>query len=52
MRAGPPRRPATEGQAQTYYAKLLQLTDGGAQSTRPEFDHVKSVVASAKLAVK
>ncbi len=38
--------------AQSYYAKLLQLTDNGAQSTRPEFDHVKSVVASAKLAVK
>jgi len=40
------------GRAQTYYAKLLQLTDGGAQSTRPEFEHVKSVVASAKLATK
>ena len=40
------------GQAQIYYAKLLQLTDGGAQSTRPEFEHVKSAVASAKLAVK
>jgi tetratricopeptide (TPR) repeat protein len=40
------------GQAQTYYAKLLELTDSGAHSTRPEFDHAKSVVATAKLAVK
>jgi tetratricopeptide (TPR) repeat protein len=39
-------------QAQTYYAKLLQLTDNGAQSTRSEFEHVKNVVASAKLATK
>ena len=39
-------------QAQTYFAKLMQLTDNGAQSTRPEFEHVKSVVASTKLAAK
>ncbi len=39
-------------QAQRYYAALLKITDNGAQSTRPEFDHVKSVVSSAKLAVK
>jgi tetratricopeptide (TPR) repeat protein len=40
------------GQAQTFYAKLLELTDGGSHSARPEFDHAKSVVASAKLAIK
>ena len=39
-------------QAQRYYAELLKITDNGSQSTRPEFDHVKSVVSSAKLAVK
>jgi tetratricopeptide (TPR) repeat protein len=39
-------------QAQNYYATLLKLTDNGSQSSRPEFDHAKSVVASAWLAVK
>ncbi|MEO7205216.1 MAG: hypothetical protein ABI356_10450 [Steroidobacteraceae bacterium] len=39
-------------QAQQYYATLLKITDNGSQSARPEFDHVKSVVSSAKLAVK
>jgi len=39
-------------QAQVYYATLLKITDNGSQSTRPEFEHVKSVVSSAKLAVK
>jgi tetratricopeptide (TPR) repeat protein len=39
-------------QAQRYYATLLKMTGDGAQSTRPEFDHAKSVVSSAKLAVK
>jgi tetratricopeptide (TPR) repeat protein len=39
-------------QAQNYYTTLLKLTDNGSQSTRPEFDHAKSVVASARLAVK
>jgi tetratricopeptide (TPR) repeat protein len=39
-------------QAQRYYAELLKITDNGSQSTRPEFDHVKTVVSSAKLAVK
>jgi tetratricopeptide (TPR) repeat protein len=38
--------------AQQYYATLLKVTDNGAQSARPEFDHVKSVVSAAKLAVK
>jgi tetratricopeptide (TPR) repeat protein len=39
-------------QAQQYYATLLKITDNGAQSARPEFDHVRSVMSSAKLAVK
>jgi tetratricopeptide (TPR) repeat protein len=39
-------------QAQQYYATLLKITDNGSQSVRPEFDHVKRVVSSAKLAVK
>jgi tetratricopeptide (TPR) repeat protein len=39
-------------QAKDYYATLLKITANGAESTRPEFDHVKSVVSSAKLAVK
>jgi len=39
-------------QARIFYATLLKITDNGSQSTRPEFEHVKSVVSSAKLAVK
>src|SRR5580704_3899098 len=39
-------------QAQVYYAALLKITDNGSQSSRPELDHVKNVVSSAKLAVK
>ncbi len=39
-------------QARRYYAELLKVTDNGSQSARPEFDHVKRVVSSAKLAVK
>jgi tetratricopeptide (TPR) repeat protein len=39
-------------QAQAYYATLLKLTDNGSQSTRSEFDHVKTIVSSARLAVK
>jgi tetratricopeptide (TPR) repeat protein len=39
-------------QAQAYYATLLKLTDNGSQSARSEFDHVKTVVSSARLAVK
>ena len=41
-----------KAQAQTYYATLLKVTDNGSQSSRPEFDHVKSVVSPAILAVK
>jgi len=39
-------------QAQRYYATLLKVTNGGSQSMRPELNHVKSVVSSAKLAIK
>jgi tetratricopeptide (TPR) repeat protein len=39
-------------QAQGYFAALLKSTHDGAGSTRHEFDHMKSVVASAKLAVQ
>jgi len=38
--------------AQSYYATLLKVTNDGAQSTRPEFDHVRTAVAAARLAVK
>jgi tetratricopeptide (TPR) repeat protein len=38
--------------AQSYYATLLKLTDDGSQSARPEFDHVRAVVSSARLAVQ
>jgi tetratricopeptide (TPR) repeat protein len=41
-----------KAQAQSYYATLLKITGYGAQSSRPEFEHVKSVVASAQLALK
>jgi tetratricopeptide (TPR) repeat protein len=41
-----------KSQAQGYYATLMKLTNDGSQSSRPEFDHVRSVVSSAKLAVK
>jgi len=39
-------------QAQAYYATLLKLTGNGSQSARPEFDHVKSAVSAARVAVK
>jgi tetratricopeptide (TPR) repeat protein len=39
-------------QAQAYYATLLKLTDNGSQSTRSEFDHVKTAVSAARVAVK
>jgi tetratricopeptide (TPR) repeat protein len=41
-----------KAQAAGYFAALLKSTDNGAQSTRPEFDHVKSVISPAKLADK
>jgi tetratricopeptide (TPR) repeat protein len=39
-------------QAQAYYATLLKLTDNGSQSTRSEFDRVKTAVSAARVAVK
>jgi hypothetical protein len=37
-------------QAASYYSALLKSTDNGAHSTRPELDHAKAFVASAKVA--
>jgi tetratricopeptide (TPR) repeat protein len=37
-----------KGQAASYYAALLKSTDNGAHSTRPELDHVKTFMASAR----
>jgi hypothetical protein len=31
---------------------LLKLTDNGTQSTRSEFDHVKTAVSAARVAAK
>ena len=41
-----------KAQAKSYYAALLQSTDSGSQSARPEFDHVKTFVSSETLAAK
>ena len=41
-----------KAQAAGYFAALLKSTDNGAQSTRSEFEHVKSVISPAKLADK
>jgi tetratricopeptide (TPR) repeat protein len=41
-----------QAQAQNYFAALLKITDNGSQSARPEFEHAKSVMSSARLAVK
>ena len=41
-----------KAKAQQYYAALLQSTNNGAQSTRPEFAHVRSFVAGTQLAAK
>jgi tetratricopeptide (TPR) repeat protein len=38
--------------AMTYYAALLKSTHGGAQSTRPEFDHMKAFDPALALAAK
>jgi tetratricopeptide (TPR) repeat protein len=38
--------------AKTYYGALLKSTHGGAQSTRPEFDHMKAFDPSLALAAK
>jgi tetratricopeptide (TPR) repeat protein len=41
-----------KAEAADYFAALLKSTDNGSRSTRPEFDHMKSVISPAKLAVK
>ena len=41
-----------KAKAGQYYAALLKSTDDGAQSSRPEFAHIKSFVSSTQLAVK
>jgi tetratricopeptide (TPR) repeat protein len=41
-----------KAEAAAYYSALLKSTNNGAQSARVEFDHVKSVISSAKLAVQ
>jgi tetratricopeptide (TPR) repeat protein len=38
--------------AKAYYADLLETTDNGTASARPELAHAKSVIASAQLAAK
>ena len=39
-------------QAKSYYAALLESTDNGSRSARPEFDHVRAFDSSAALAGK
>jgi tetratricopeptide (TPR) repeat protein len=41
-----------KAKAQQFYAALLKSTDNGAQSTRPEFAHVKSFVSSTQVAAR
>jgi tetratricopeptide (TPR) repeat protein len=41
-----------KAKAEHFYAALLQSTDNGAQSERPEFAHVRSFVSSTQVAVK
>jgi tetratricopeptide (TPR) repeat protein len=38
--------------AKSYYAALLESTDNGSRSARPEFEHVKAFASSAPLALK
>jgi tetratricopeptide (TPR) repeat protein len=38
--------------AKSYYAALLESTDNGSRSARPEFEHVKAFDSSAPLALK
>jgi predicted TPR repeat methyltransferase len=35
-----------------FYAELLKSTENGANSTRPELEHVRSFVSSAKVAAQ
>jgi tetratricopeptide (TPR) repeat protein len=39
-------------QAKSYYAALLESTDNGSRSTRPEFDHVRAFASATALAEK
>jgi tetratricopeptide (TPR) repeat protein len=39
-------------QARSYYLALLESTDNGAHSARPEFDHAKAFASSTALAAK
>jgi len=39
-------------QARSYYLALLESTDNGAHSSRPEFDHAKAFASSTALAAK
>jgi tetratricopeptide (TPR) repeat protein len=41
-----------KAQANGYYTALLKSTDGGSQSARPEFEHMKAFVSAAALAVR
>jgi tetratricopeptide (TPR) repeat protein len=41
-----------KSQAQVYYATLLKITDNGANSSRPEFDHVKTSVLTPPLSAR
>ena len=41
-----------EAQAKSYYAALLESTDNGSRSARPEFDHVRTFASSRALAEK
>jgi tetratricopeptide (TPR) repeat protein len=41
-----------ETQARSYYTALLNSTDSGSHSARPEFEHAKAYAASVTLADK
>jgi tetratricopeptide (TPR) repeat protein len=41
-----------KAQAKSYYTALLQSTDNGSHSARPEFDHVRAFESMTALAVK
>ncbi|HWX33498.1 MAG TPA: tetratricopeptide repeat protein, partial [Steroidobacteraceae bacterium] len=41
-----------KAQAKSYYAALLESTDNGSHSARPEFDHVKAFDSMTARAVK
>jgi tetratricopeptide (TPR) repeat protein len=41
-----------KGEAERYYAALLQSTDNGRRSARPELQHAKAFLSSVKLALR